>query len=85
MSQSFNARMTLSRHIEYSDHAKRVLLQTGPLVPRQDKPKVSHAAKVAKIIKAMGKKYICHKSNHVKKLAEPLPESYVLAGRKNGR
>ena len=76
-----------SRHIsaEYSDHAKKVLLQTGPLVPRQDKPKDSNAAKVARAIKMLGKRYVCHRSQFVKKLAEPLPENYVLAGRKNGR
>lgn len=37
MSLPYPSRMTLSRHlnVDYSDHAKKVLLQTGPLVPRE--------------------------------------------------
>lgn len=74
-----------SRHIsaELSDHAKRVLLESGPLLPRQEKPKDSNAAKVARAIKTLGTRWVCHKKNRVTKLAEPLPENYVLQqGRK---
>jgi len=62
---------------------KRKLLESGPLVPRQPTViKQSNADKIAKAIKALGKRWVCHKSNRIAKLAEPLPENFVLPGRK---
>lgn len=60
---------------------KRKLLETGPLIPRLP-PKVSRAEKIARAIKILGKKYVCHKSNRIAKLPEPLPDNFVLPGRK---
>lgn len=38
--------------------------------------------KVAAAIAWMGRRYVCHKSNRVKKLAEPLPPNFQLPAKR---
>lgn len=53
--------------------AKQGILSAGPLVPRAN----GHAAKLERAIARLGTKWVLHRSNNVKRLAEPLPENYV--------
>lgn len=52
---------------------KQPVLQSGPLVPRAN----GHAAKLERAIARLGTKWVLHRSNNVKRLAEPLPENFV--------
>lgn len=74
MSQTLNQRFTLSRHmqIDYAASFKEPLLR-GETKAIDTKP-----GKVAAAIAWLGKRYVCHKANRVKKLAEPLPPNFQL-------
>lgn len=58
--------------IDYAKPLKKALLE-GQLQKIDTKP-----AKIARALKLLGKKWVCHKSNRVTKLAEPLPDNFVM-------
>jgi len=72
--------MTITLH--YSDEVKAAILSGQPVPERNN-----HSVKLQQAIAWLGKKWVGHPVNRVKKLAEPLPPPYqwkptVLKGRK---